>query len=193
MKNVFLSIVLLCICTQVSAKGGDPAKGEKLATEGYCYTCHGDRGIAPSRNAPSLAGQGEKYFVSTLKKYKAKKLFVDNKSLGMQGIVQPMSKQDMKDLAAFYAKQKLPMHIDSAAMPETVEDNCSDCHTDDGTWGMKGKAPGLGGMSAAYILRQLKAYKAGDRKHKKMDMEDIGKLSDAQLAEIANYYSNKTQ
>lgn len=116
---------------------------------------------------------------------------LDNKSLGMQGIVQPMSKKQMRDLAAYYAAQELPEKANRGTVPDTIDDNCSDCHSTDGKPAKKGKYPGLGGMTPAYIKRQIEAYKDSRRAHKKMDVDDLNALSDQQIDEIANYYANQ--
>lgn len=49
--------------------------------------------------------------------------------------------------------------------------------------------PKLGGQQAAYIVKALQAYKAGDRSHPSMRAIAAG-LSDQDMADLAAYYSS---
>jgi len=49
--------------------------------------------------------------------------------------------------------------------------------------------PKLGGQHAAYIVKALQAYKAGDRTHPSM-RGIAGSLTDKDMADIAAYYSS---
>jgi len=191
MHKVLISAILLALSAPILA-AGDAARGEKLAAEGYCYTCHGDKGVAPSRNAPSLAGQSPSYLVKVLKEYKVGTLRLDNKSLGMIAITQPMTEEDMADLAAFYAAQTRPASgAASRGAPPASAIACGTCHNAaTGAPGMGGTAPGLAGMSALYIKRQLHAYKTGKRSDAMMGGM-MGALTEAQIDEIAAYYSSQ--
>ncbi len=190
MHKVLISAILLVLSAPVLAVG-DSARGEKLAAEGYCYTCHGDKGVAHSRNAPSLAGQSPSYLVKVLKEYKDGTLRLDNKSLGMIAITQPMAEEDMADLAAFYAVQTRPASgAASRGAPPASATACVGCHAPTGAPGMGGAAPGLAGMSALYIKRQLQAYKTGKRSDAMMGGM-MGALTEAQIDEIAAYYSSQ--
>ncbi len=51
--------------------------------------------------------------------------------------------------------------------------------------------PLLGGQNAAYIIKALKGYQAGDRKNPTMQ-SIAGSLSDQDIADLAAYYSRQT-
>jgi cytochrome c553 len=51
--------------------------------------------------------------------------------------------------------------------------------------------PKLGGQQAAYIVKALQAYKAGDRSHPSMRAIVAG-LSDQDMADLAAYYGAET-
>ena len=75
-----------------------------------------------------------------------------------------------------------------AAAGKAKAATCAGCH------GVKGVSnnpvwPNLAGQKAAYIAKQLKAFKAGSRKDPLMDSTVKG-LSDADIANLAAYYSS---
>ena len=76
---------------------GDAAAGQVRARS--CQTCHGASGIASMPNVPSLAAQNEQYLLKALGDYKSGARKDDMMSL----IVQPLSDEDMANLAAYYA------------------------------------------------------------------------------------------
>jgi cytochrome c553 len=78
--------------------GGDAAKGKEKAA--ICSACHGPDGNTPlSPEYPRLAGQLDDYLEKALRDYKSGKR--KNPLMGPQA--QNLSKQDMKDLAAYFA------------------------------------------------------------------------------------------
>ena len=78
---------------------GDAARGkEKVAV---CTACHGEAGISPAPNWPVLAGQHKDYLVHSIKQYRDG----GRKDPVMMGQVVNLTDQDIKDIAAFYAKQ----------------------------------------------------------------------------------------
>src|SRR3954467_4325698 len=68
----------------------------------YCAGCHGADGNSELTDYPILAGQTSRYLYLQLKDYKSGL----RKSDMMTPAVQPLSKEDMLDLAAFYAAQR---------------------------------------------------------------------------------------
>jgi len=84
-----------------AAAGGNVAAGEGKAA--VCFTCHGALGNAPiSPEYPKLAGQHADYLLHALQDYKKG---ARNNPI-MAGQVGELSKQDMADLAAYFAAQK---------------------------------------------------------------------------------------
>ena len=67
-----------------------------------CEACHGPDGNSPTGDFPKLAGQNEDYLVATLAQYKSGK----RKNPIMAGMAAPLSKQDVADLAAYFASQQ---------------------------------------------------------------------------------------
>lgn len=99
-KIAFVAFSLaLAAGTPVLAAGNAEAGKAKSAS---CAGCHGADGNSPTPGFPKLAGQHEDYLYHSLKDYKAGK----RKNPIMAGQVANLSDQDMKDLAAFFARRK---------------------------------------------------------------------------------------
>lgn len=100
MKKTFvyasLSALLL---TGPALAGGDPQAGKEKST--VCAGCHGVDGNSTVGANPRLAGQYESYLLQALKQYKSGQ----RKDLLMGNMVAALSLQDMKDIAAWFARQ----------------------------------------------------------------------------------------
>jgi cytochrome c553 len=167
---------------------GSSENGEKLAERGYCYTCHGDKGIRATNNSPSLAGLTGPWIYKSLLDYKSRLNHLDNKSLGMEAIVQPLTKQDMSDLAVYYAAQERPAGAGKVKKPKKLK-KCQKCHDS----GDEDDGPSLIGQSSLYIERQTLAYKhkirrteIGNTMYKK-----VKKLKRKTLKKVADYYADQ--
>ena len=78
---------------------GDVAAGKAKNTA--CVACHGADGNGNVPIYPRLAGQHEDYLRTVLQHYQSGK----RKNPIMSGMAKPLSKQDIADLAAYYASQ----------------------------------------------------------------------------------------
>lgn len=181
---------------------GDALRGAQLHRDGLCMTCHGEAGVAPSRNAPSLADQTVKYTYKALLDYQSGlRNEGDGKAQVMQAATQAMSKQDMADLAVYYAEQTLPIRA-SAAQVEPKLDRmirkgeaqrmiiaCASCHGAHGEG--HGLTPALAGQTADYFIRTMKAYR--DKKRTNDIHEGMAQfayeLTDNEIQALAHYYA----
>jgi cytochrome c553 len=76
-------------------------------------------------------------------------------------------------------------------MVETEDVNaCADCHGERGAEPDREKHPTLAGQLAAYTYKQMRDYKDGSRKNRKMK-EAIERLTDEQLAALAAWYAKQ--
>jgi cytochrome c553 len=64
---------------------------------------------------------------------------------------------------------------------------CRACHGIDGV-AKQPDAPNIGGESAIYLERQLRAFRSGERKHEQMSII-AGGLSDEDIADLVAWYS----
>ena len=82
------------------AFAADTALGKAKAAE-VCETCHGAGGNSTSQDFPKLGGQYPDYLAKTMRDYKSG----DRKNAIMAGFAKPLSKEDIDNLAAYYAAQ----------------------------------------------------------------------------------------
>ena len=80
----------------------DIARGQKIVGE-VCAACHGADGNSPLPANPKLAAQIADYTAKQLADYKANK---DRKNPVMMAMAAPLSDDDMRAVAAFFASQK---------------------------------------------------------------------------------------
>ena len=180
---------------------GDAAVGRGKSQ--VCAGCHGVDGNAAIPNYPKLAGQHANYLVKQMQAFKSGKR---NDAI-MKGQVANLKDQDMQDLAAYYASQKVT--IGAAADKDKRElgerlyrggnetkaiSACMSCHGPNGTGNQPAKFPALSGQNAAYTLKSLKDYRAGKiRAFDEKDdagkiMRDIAKrMSDTEMDAVAHY------
>lgn len=107
MKRTLKTISFIALLTAFSAAAqassmpkGDPVKGKTESAA--CAACHGDDGNSKSAEFPKLAGQHADYLYTALTQYKSKQ----RKNPIMGGFAATLSRQQMADLAAYYASQK---------------------------------------------------------------------------------------
>ena len=77
---------------------------------------------------------------------------------------------------------------DPAAGKKLAQGTCAVCHGLDGI-AKNPDAPHLAAENVQYLLRQLKAFKTGERKHEQMSIIAEG-MSDDDMANAAAWYSS---
>lgn len=167
-------------------------RGATLAMR--CTMCHGGRGISGA-NSPNLAGQ---YAVVV---YKQLRDFQEGarQNAVMSPMVQDLTDQNMRDLAAYYAYLPRPRAEGppTAAAPEIVVHGaplrnipaCAACH---GGIDNKVGSPSLDGLPARYTSDQLTAFANGTR-HNDIDeqMRNIARnMTPVEIDAAAAYFAN---
>lgn len=87
--------------------------------------------------------------------------------------------------AAFTASASFA--ADPAAGKKVAQGTCAVCHGLDGI-AKNPDAPHLAAENVEYLMRQLKAFKTGERKHEQMSIIAQG-MSDEQMADVSAWYS----
>jgi cytochrome c553 len=179
----------------------DMAKGEQVAKQ-VCAACHSGDGNSAVAANPKLAGQIPEYLHKQLVNFKpqgGKKAERDNAV--MAGMVASLSDGDMRDVAAYYASQKL--RPAAAASKELAAQGqklwrggnaansvpaCSGCHGPDGA-GIPSQFPRLSGQFAEYVESQLKLFRAGGRANDPNGMMRgvAARMSDQEMKAVAEY------
>lgn len=95
----FTALLLLCL----PSLAANPTKGKKLARK--CSVCHGKLGISRDPEVPHLAGQHAFYIEKSLLDYQSGK----REDRRMTLMVKALSKEDIKDLAAWYESLKIKL------------------------------------------------------------------------------------
>jgi len=179
----------------------DAAKGQAIAGQ-TCAACHAADGNSQIAANPKLAGQFYEYLHKQLANFKpqgAKKAERDNAV--MAGMVAPLSAADMKDVAAYYASQKLKPAAardkDLAALGQKIYRGgnaatgvaaCAGCHGPAGA-GMPAQYPRIAGQFPEYVEAQLKAFRAGARANDPNGMMRgvVARMSDREIQAVAEY------
>jgi cytochrome c553 len=99
MRLALAAALSLMLAAPAMAGGNAAAGATKAAT---CIACHGPAGNAPiSPDYPKLAGQYEDYLANALHDYQKGA----RKNPIMAAQAQPLSQQDIADLAAYFSSQ----------------------------------------------------------------------------------------
>ncbi len=185
MKRLFLLAALLALPFAANAQNAEAGK-QKAAV---CAACHGADGNSPAATFPNLAGQTQRYLYLQLKDYKEGR----RKNPLMSPMVANLSRQDMHDLAAWFASQKMkPTGFvpdpDRVAKGKAVADAalCTMCHL--GGLAGQNEVPRVAGQYQEYILAQLKAFKTKERTNDAGNMTAVMRgLSDDDLLNLSHY------
>lgn len=199
-----MAAVGLLWAAQAAAQGAakpDPARGEQIAKQ-VCAACHAADGnsIAPAN--PKLAGQFPEYLHKQLANFKPQGGRKAQRSDPvMAGMVANLSDADMRNVAAYYAAQKLrPAAASSkelAAIGQklwrggnaaTGVPACAGCHGPDGA-GIPIQYPRLAGQYAAYLEAQLKLFRTGTRANDPNGMMRgvAARMTDQEIKAAAEY------
>ena len=112
MNKTIVSLLLALGLAGAAHAAGDPAAGQAKAV--VCGACHGVDGNSALANFPKLAGQGERYLLKQMQDIKSGARPV----VEMTGMLEPLSEQDMADVAAYFASQKIGVGTADAALVE---------------------------------------------------------------------------
>jgi len=199
MKKLIAGFVFGVGLTAMAHGAGDPEAGKQNAAA--CQACHGQDGAKPIMGVyPKISGLGERYLYDQLVAIQENARSIPE----MTGQLDGKSKQDLQDLAAYFAKQDMGV---SQADPELVEKGatlyrggnmasgvpaCAGCHNPQGKGNEPAGYPHLGGQNAEYLAKQLNAYRDGTRangSNAAIMMDVASRLTDAEIEAVASYVS----
>ena len=196
MNKILVSLLLTLGITGMAHAAGDAEAGQgKVAV---CGACHGADGNSPAPNFPKLAGQGERYLLKQLNDIKGGNRVI----VEMTGLLDNLSDQDLADISAYYASQKMSVGAADPALVERGEalfrggkleegmPACIGCHSPNGAGLAAAGFPHLGGQHATYIAKQLTDFREGHRTNDgdSMIMRGIAaKLSNKDIEALSSF------
>lgn len=176
---------------------GDAAKGKEKSAA--CAACHGADGNSANPLWPTIAGQHASYIEKQLTDFHDKK----RNDATMAPMAAPLSPEDIKDLAAFFAGQtakpgagdekkvELGRTIYKGGNLTSKVTACAACHSPTGMGNPASNYPRVSGQHAAYIVKQLKDFKSATRDNDDSSiMRSIAKrMTDEEMEAVAEYMS----
>lgn len=141
---------------------------------------------------PNLAGQTWRYIYMQLKDFKEGR----RKDPVMSPMAEPLSRQDMIDIANFYAAQpakpstfnadEAKIKLGKAKADETL---CVMCHL--GGFAGQNEIPRVAGQQYEYIVKQMKDFKARTRTNDAGNMTSVARtLNDVDIENLAHYLTS---
>ena len=203
--NNFLAITVTLLVSMVfsqaqavteKAPTGDVEAGK--AKSATCVACHGADGNSVNPEWPKLAGQHEGYLTKQLLYFHSGERMNDT----MKGMVQGLSEEDARNLAAYYSSQQIKY---GAADPELVELGekiyrsgnaesgvapCMGCHGPSGAGNPGANYPALHGQHAKYVEIQMHGFAEGKRVNEnslKMMQILASRMTNREIRAVASY------
>ena len=170
--------------------GQDIEAGRKKAEA--CAACHGADGNSVVPLFPILAGQTSRYLYLELRDFKEGR----RTDPQMSPMAAPLTREDMFDLAAFFAAQKprpTGFKADEAraarGKAKADETLCTMCHL--GGFAGQNEIPRVAGQHPEYVIKQLKAFKARTRTNDAGSMTSVAQtITEQDIEDLAHYISS---
>ena len=186
-RSIFLAITFALLATAPAGAGVFEERKEQ------CLACHGDKGMSPTPETPSLGGQPDLFVLYQLVGFRD----AQRTSEIMNEMMKGMSDDDLRAAGAFIAKMPPPSPPTEAGEParmargKTLAENnrCNVCHTADYTG--QDQMPRLRNQREDYLLKALRDYKTGKRFGGRAEMNEVlNPLDDTALADLAYFLAH---
>jgi cytochrome c553 len=190
MSGVGIAAGIVLVAWPHALLAQDVEAGRKKAE--VCIACHGPNGNSSVPQFPILAGQTARYVYLQLKDFKEGR----RKEPAMEPIVKELTREDMFDLAAYFAAQRqrpLEFKVDEAraarGKAKADEVLCTMCHL--GGFRGQNEIPRVSGQHFDYIVKQLRDFKTYRRTNDAGNMASVSKtLSDEDIIDLAHYLTS---
>lgn len=190
LKGRLRAAFLFAVLAPLAVAAQDVDAGRKKAEA--CAACHGADGNASVADFPILAGQTARYLYLQLRDFKEGR----RRDPQMSPMAAPLSRQDMLDLAAFFAAQKLRSNgfkADEAraarGKAKADETLCTMCHL--GGFAGQNEIPRVAGQHYQYVVKQLRDFKSRTRTNDAGNMTSVARtLSDEDIENLGHYLAS---
>jgi len=184
------SLALAATLGPTGAVGQTIEAGAKKAE--VCFACHGPNGNSTDGKFPILAGQSARYLYLQMRDFKEDRR--GDPSMGP--FAKDLSRDDMLDLAAFFAAQRprIPdFKVDEqrAARGKRKADEtlCTMCHL--GAFQGQNEIPRLAFQHYEYTVKQLQDFKARRRTNDAGNMTAVARtLSDSDIEDLGHFLAS---
>jgi len=190
-RVIQVAAALLCFAPGSVLAAEVPAgMREKLDT---CAACHGENGVSPNQEVPSLAAQPDLFTQWQLVYMRDGTRKVE----AMEEVMKDMTDFDIRFYGSYFAV--LPPPVPGHGKPNDAESaevlnligprRCTNCHDD--TMAGKGEMPRLAGQRADYLVKALRDYRSNARRGRgqAVMVEMVSTLSENDINILAEYLS----
>ncbi len=168
-----------------------PAAAEGLAKERLptCLACHGEKGLSPTAEIPSLGAQPADYLLVQLVLFREKQRLADP----MNAMADGLSDDDLRSLSDEVSKLPAPppgQQADASLLAKghdlTAKYRCNSCHG--ANFEGQEQIPRLAGQHEAYLAKALTAYKSNARAGYDPAMNEVAQeIQPADIPVLAAY------
>ena len=189
-KCALILAALLVPAPAVLAAEAPAEMQEKLQ---ICAACHGENGVSPNRDVPSLAAQPDIFTQWQLVYMRDGVRKVD----AMEDVVKTMTDNDIRFYGAYFASlpPPAPQHArlneaDSAEVLNLMKPRrCANCHGD--AMAGQGEVPRVAGQRADYLVKALRDFRQNVRRGRgnAVMIEMVATITDNDIKLLADYLS----
>jgi cytochrome c553 len=189
-RQVAATLLIACAFGSGVAHAQDVEAGRKKAEA--CVACHGLGGQSTVPAFPILAQQTARYIYLQLKDFKEGRRAEPQ----MEPFIKDLSRQDMFDLAAYFAAQKArpnsfkpdPARV-ARGKAKADETLCTMCHL--GGFIGQNEIPRAAGQHYDYTVKQLRDFRTGKRTNDAGNMASVSKtLSEQDIEDLGHYLAS---
>jgi len=198
---LFSGVVIACATLTSALANEEPKAAAKpdltkgAAVAQVCASCHTSDGSRGAPAYPILQGQHADYLAKQLHDFKSGK----RKNAVMSGMAAPLSDEDIRNVAAFYAsksaKPGFAKNKEMAALGEKIYRGgiadrmipaCAGCHSPTGA-GIPAQYPKIGSQQEDYVLAQMLAFRSGERTNSPQMTGVAAKMNDKEIKAVSDY------